>query len=310
LKKFILKILLLLASVSMVIGGLLFVLLSIVAPQHSQDFGAALMDKIQYLKSIDEPKIVLIGDSNLIFGIDSKKIEEAFRMPVVNMGLNAQYGNAFNERMARLNVKKGDIYIISHIYYYDDGLIPDPNAVWVSIENHYSLYPLIPITSIPRMIAGFPKYIIRSATLWLKHEGNAPGYGAYTRTAFNKYGDNIFPREKSKSDRVLQEAPIQLTSDACVRRLNRLNAYLTKRGATLLIAGCPIGTARDSMLTNLIPKFQQELTQKLDCAVISNFSDYLFDLDYIYDENYHLTDAGAALRTQQLIKDLQQWGLH
>ena len=101
---------------------------------------ASLIDKVQRLENLHEPKIVLIGDSNLAFGIDSEKIEEAFGMPVVNMGLHGGLGNAFHEEMTRLNVTEGDIYIICHCSYSDDGQLKNKELAWITLENHPSLW--------------------------------------------------------------------------------------------------------------------------------------------------------------------------
>ena len=59
-----------------------------VMPQYEGNYQAATQDKVRLLKQTKGPKIVLIGNSNLAFGIDSAQIEQAFGMPVVNMGVN------------------------------------------------------------------------------------------------------------------------------------------------------------------------------------------------------------------------------
>ena len=71
-------------------------------PQYENGYCASLIDKVNRLKSINEPKIVLLGNSNLAFGIDSKMLEESMNMPVVNMGLHGGDGNAFHEEMAKI----------------------------------------------------------------------------------------------------------------------------------------------------------------------------------------------------------------
>ena len=83
-------------------------------PQYENGYCASLIDKVNRLKSINEPKIVLLGNSNLAFGIDSKMLEESMNMPVVNMGLHGGDGNAFHEEMAKINVVSGDIYVLCH----------------------------------------------------------------------------------------------------------------------------------------------------------------------------------------------------
>ena len=53
---------------------------------------AAVLEKDRLIRSTPSPKIVLVGGSNLAFGIDSKKIEDSLGLRVVNMGLYAKLG--------------------------------------------------------------------------------------------------------------------------------------------------------------------------------------------------------------------------
>ena len=67
--------------------------------QYLNNYQASVIDKIQRLESIKEPKIILVGNSNVAFGINSKMIEDALGMPVVNLGLHGAMGNTFHENM-------------------------------------------------------------------------------------------------------------------------------------------------------------------------------------------------------------------
>ena len=93
--------------------------------QYSEDYCAVLIDKVESLKSIEEPKIVLLGNFNIAFGIDSTMIEEELGIPVVNMRLYGNLGNMFHEEMARIGVTKGDIYVLCHTTYDDPSVIID-----------------------------------------------------------------------------------------------------------------------------------------------------------------------------------------
>ena len=53
--------------------------------------------------------------------------------------------------------------------------------------------------------------------------------------------------------------------------------------------------------------FQEELERRLDCTVISNYVDYMFDYTYFWDSNLHLNTEGAKIRTEQLIADIRRW---
>src|SRR5438105_4157685 len=80
------------------------------------DFMAAIIDKHKQIDIIKSPKIILGGGSNLAFGIDSKKLETAFNMPVINMGLHAGLGLTFILNELKYSIKKNDIVFLSIEY--------------------------------------------------------------------------------------------------------------------------------------------------------------------------------------------------
>lgn len=284
----------------------------IIMPQYQYSYNAALLDKVERLESINEPKIVLIGNSNLPFGIQSGLLEEAFSMPVVNMGMHGSLGNAFHEEMAKINVQEGDIIVLVHTEFADDDTITDPVVAWLTLENHPKLWNLLRTKDIPDMYFSFPDYARRALTLWSNKEGNEQNYGdVYSRLAFNEYGDIAFERQSTKldADTYFTESMVQVPkiNDTCTNRINELNEYITERGATLLVAAYPIADVEVTPPEEDYIKFKEQLQESLNCPVISDYTDYFLDSSYFYDTNYHLTDEGATIRTNQLILDLQQW---
>ena len=312
-KKFISKIFLFL---------LLFILFSLsasalffykITPQYETGYNASILDKSARLNSINGPKIVLIGDSNVSFGFQSDLIEQAYGIPVVNMGLHGGLGNAFHEEMAKMNVQEGDIYVICHHTFADNGKIDDTELAWITLENHFDLWSLPSVQDIPGMAKAFPSYIKKASVLWAKELINpeaaksadaAEAATCYSRSAFNQYGDDIFPRENGTFTFTTQSVPEM--NDTCINRLNRLNAYLAERGATMVVAGYPIGKGEFTPPEEEYVEFQQKLSDRLDCQVISDYRDYFFDYSYFYNTELHLTNDGARLRTEQLIKDLEK----
>ncbi len=279
-----------------------------VMPQYTGNYQASMLDKVHRLKSVEGPKIVLIGNSNLAFGIDSAKIEEAFGMPVVNMGLHGGVGNAFNEQAAKLNVQEGDIYIVAHTNYDDPDKIKNPMLAWITIENHPELYPLIRVQDWPDMIMAYPTYLKKCLTFWRTETGNTETNDCYRRSAFNAYGDNYFPRPQTVADGVdFSPVMIHHINGTTAERLNELNAYLTERGATMLVAAYPIAVYKKTPSEKEYFEMGKEISDALDCKVISDFRDYMFDETYFYDSYTHLTDEGVKVRTGQLIKDLQDY---
>lgn len=279
----------------------------IVMPQYTGNYQASMLDKVEHLKSTQGPKIVLIGNSNLAFGIDSAMIEEAFGMPVVNMGLHGGVGNAFNEQAAKLNVSEGDIYIVAHTNYDDADEIKNPMLAWITIENHTELYPLIRAKDWPDMVLAYPTYLKKCLTMWRTETGNGETNDCYRRSAFNEYGDIYYPRPETAGNIDFSPVTINHINETTAARLNGLNAYLTQRGATMLVAAYPIAVYENTPSADEYYAMGQELQDALDCPVISDFRNYMLDESYFFDSHAHLTDVGTRIRTEQLIADIQNY---
>lgn len=279
------------------------------SPQYLKNYNASLIDKVQRLKSIEGPKIVLISNSNLAFGIKSEEIEKAFGMPVVNMGLHGGAGNVFHERMARLNVHEGDIYIISHITFDDDGQISPSQAdlIWITIEDHFELWKLLRPVDIKPMFRAYPVYLKKCISLWLDHSGNQPSGNVYGREAFNEYGDIVWEDNGLEYEFQAWDVSVPGISDEVVERLNELNQYLTERGAKLLITAYPIVDNQFTPDRELYNEFQMELGSRLDAEIISDYRDYIYPESYFFNSFSHLNNVGKEVRTQQLISDLKEY---
>lgn len=303
-KKLIKKFVILLSITLLALSVFSILFFKYIAPQYSDSYTASLVDKYQYIKSIDQPKIVLLGDSNVSFGFKSELLEEAFDMPVVNMGLQTGLGNAFLENLAKINATEGDIYILCHTTYSDNGKFIDSSLAWITLENHSELWNLVTPTQALQLPAAFPYYFRNATALWVTNQGNLTAYGPYSRAAFNEYGDISYLRDKCCYQFTVQTIPE--INEICTNRINELNEYLTNRGASLYISAYPIGYGEHTPDSAEYIEFQEQLDACLDCPIISDFTDYFFDYSYFWDSPLHLTDEGAVLRTEQLIEDLRR----
>ena len=115
-----------------------------VVPRFGERYPAAMADKIERLRAILGPKIVVIGNSNVAFGIDSKVLARAFGRPAVNAGLHAGFSGVFLERMADVNPVPGDVYVLCHARYDDACYSSDPLFVWMAVETRPAAWALLP----------------------------------------------------------------------------------------------------------------------------------------------------------------------
>ncbi|MBQ7560597.1 MAG: hypothetical protein IJS99_02015 [Synergistaceae bacterium] len=311
-KKFLRRILLFIVVFLCAIPVFFLFGLFIVGNQYQETYSASIIDKVARLKSINEPKIIIVGNSNLPYGINSAMIESAMNMPVVNLGLTGYYmTDSFLENIAKLSMNSGDIIIAGHSNFTDDGIIHEPLSEWTTIEYHFDLWPILDKEDYFTMIIYYPSYWLRSFALWITRQGNKANplveAFTYSRRSLNKYGDIPEKPEVNRGDFRDSKVKVPEINDRCVNRLNKYNAYIKSKGATFLIAGYPILENEFTPPKEEYDKFQRELESRVECEVISNYRDYFIPYKYFYDSHLHLDNEGAKIRTGQLIKDLKRW---
>ncbi|MBO5502128.1 MAG: hypothetical protein J6K73_11495 [Clostridia bacterium] len=306
-KKFLTKLLLLVLLCAIVLGGLCLLTFQVAAPQHQGLYTGVIRDKIQRLETLEGPRIVLVGDSNLAFGIDSSMIEEAFQLPVVNLGGHGGLGNEFHLNMARRNIQPGDIVVISTTGYRANG-VSDAALMWITVEDKTEYLSMVPQKSHYDMVKTLPKYMYKTLFLWLTGRGNQSDEDAYSRSAFNEYGDNVFPRPATTTFAFHPDSvqPPPITEEG-MQLLNAFCDDCTKQGAYCVIAAAPVACDAANPPVEAFEAFEQNLRQMARFDVISDFSDYLFHHTLFFDTPDHMTDEGVILRTQQLIDDLSIW---
>ena len=310
-KKFISRSIILFLMVSLIFIMMIIFGIFVIGSQYQGNYMASLIDKVARLKSLNEPKIILVGNSNLAFGINSPMIEEAVNMPVVNLGLHAGLGNMFHEDIAKININSGDLVIVCHSNFSDDNIIKDTALAWITVEYHKDLWEIIRPEDYCNMLRAYPVYWWKSFKLWITLDGNKTSDGSYSRSAYNKNGDDIIKDHPLSADKLAKLFSINnhppKINDTCIDRLNEFNKYITEIGATLLIAGYPIGYVQYKPSTEEFNEFQQKLADKLDCEIISDYKNYFMPYTYFYDTILHLTNDGAVIRSLRLIRDIQKW---
>ncbi|MCR4690480.1 MAG: hypothetical protein K5739_03960 [Lachnospiraceae bacterium] len=279
----------------------------VVMPQYTGNYQAAMIDKVNALKNTEGARIVLIGNSNLAYGVNSEMLEKTLGKPVINMGLHGGTGNCFNEQAALLHVHPGDLYVICETNYDDNDRIKNPELVWVTIEDHFQLYPLIRAKDWPDMLEAYPTYLGKCITMWRQGTGNGELNNSYRRSAFNRYGDNYYPRKDPEPEIDFGPVRINNISEPAEKRLNNLYRTLREKGADMVIAAYPIPLCENVPSPEEYSAFAKDLSDKLDAEVISDFNNYRYDPEYFYDTYAHLTDTGVYVRTNQLIADLSAY---
>ena len=310
-KKFLLKTLVFVCLLILILAGTVLLDIFAVGGTFKNNYQASIVDKLDRLESITEPKIILVGHSNVSFGFDSARLEEEMGMPVVNLGLHGSLGNSFHENLAKVNLGAGDIVVVCHTSFSDDGLIGDYSLAWITVDNNKRIADLIEKRDYRGMLEAYPDYLCNSLFLWATGRANRDTGSCYSRNAFNGYGDIVLrPEDMAVTEEYFKTASVgvpEITED-CMNRFNEFVREVNDKGASVVIAGYPIAYGEYSDFTaEDFDDFEQKLRKYAECDVISKYSDYFFPYSYFYNTQLHLTEEGAAVRTDLLASDLKAW---
>lgn len=284
------------------------------APVYDKTYNAALLDKLNRLKSVEGRKIVVIGGSSVAFGLDSELMEEYMGLPVVNFGLYASLGSRLMLDLAEEHINEGDIVIFApemdkqalSLYFSVSNTLQAADGDFGILRNvdseHYS-----------SLLGGI--WDFARGKLKARREGIELGtLGIYRRDSFNAYCDISVSRPQNVMNGYFDTNNLPMLDKSCYgEELKEFVEYLREyksrlpKDAKMYLSFCPINklSISDTLSTIDLADFGEYISEALGLVSISYLDDYVFDAGYFYDTNFHLNDAGAKLRTIRLARDLR-----
>jgi hypothetical protein len=278
------------------------------------------VEKHRRLETAPPPRLVLIGGSNLPFGIESDTLERELHRSVVNMGWLAGLGVEFMLSEVEPELRRGDAVVLSLEYDHfarglDDRLGAfDPSALQQALiarpAGVLRLKPLhIRKILLDRGLVLFGEIARRSL-------GIAPAQTLEeqraARAAFNQWGDLISHRAEPSRYRPEELAWQPLVglrpgfpSRVLLKRIANFCQRCDARGVRVYFTFTPkpIGTIkRDGDLAN---QLASELRKIPNLTVLDSPADHAYPPEQFYDTANHLTGPGARLRTAKLAAELR-----
>lgn len=280
-------------------------------PQFENTFLGELSPKVERLYSADEPKIIVIGGSSVPFGVDSKLLEKAVGMPVINFGLYATLGTKLMLDLSRKAINNGDIIVIApETDAQTYSLYFNSEAAWQACDSDHSMLFGMSGDDLPSMLGGFWKYTAQKLKYFFSDSALNPS-GVYNRASFDEYGDITYPRPYNvmtggyDTSSQIKFSP-DIISDDFIDYVNDYVKFAESKGATVLFSFAPANEDAIDPETTLetLEGFSAFISDSFDCELISDPNDYLYRSGYFYDSNFHMNDAGMILHTRTLALDL------
>lgn len=301
-------------------------LLSFHDGSDSQNYLAETVIKHRRLREVASPRVVLVGGSSLAVGVHSKMLEEALKLPVLNMGLAAGLGLEFMLSEVAPHLRRGDTVVLSLEYDhfargsespwgggrgFDPGVLGQvltfrPASVacfgWVHLRPSW-LDRLLPLLSeVARESAADAGRSIG----WLAPK---PSVSSEAR-GFNRWGDHLLPDHLDRAPGSLRET---LVADArgfpnqrALRALRRFVATMNQRGVAVFWSYPP--KPQEALKDPHLPLFQAELESIPGLRILDRPEDHGYPEASFFDTANHLTSQAAATRTERWIRrfeDLQ-----
>ncbi|MDD4505230.1 MAG: hypothetical protein PHE60_02515 [Sulfurospirillaceae bacterium] len=283
----------------------------------SQWIADAYEHKTKLAQKIQGQKILIVAGSSSLFGLDSKALEQAYQIPVVNFSVNAGLLLPFVLLKSQEVLKKGDIVIMPleyHFYTYDG--IPnvqmidqifsrEPSFFWkLSLKEQWHM---LRLTSITQLYKGF-----------LAKGGQKTMIGPYGYANLDDHGDQTHTSKEEAIqwaydwEALKKELPRHYGQDAHNKEgwrwLKDYAQWAKEEGIHLIIT--PPTMMFDPFYKNdpVEKAFYEGLKVKVESLGISFVGDpytYMYEREVYFNTDYHLTDIGRTIWTQALIKDLK-----
>ena len=174
------------------------VALVFLVPPDSNAYLAAYNDKVARLDTLSQPRIILLGGSNVAFGLDSRMLADSLGCNVVNMALHAGIGMRWVMHDALPYIHPGDIVVLQMEYgnFFSSGNGEPETLPLLMMATHWRGFGEMNAAQRINVIKGMPlaafanlKRLIKyPMTHTLDTQANSTHF-VYARSGFNRFGD-------------------------------------------------------------------------------------------------------------------------
>lgn len=269
---------------------------------------------------IQGPKLLLVGGSNVLFGLSARTIQEQTGHPTINLGTHAALGSAYilyvTEKIARpgdtvllaLEYELYDIYPSN--FAYSHIIDADPDYVCqLSLKDKIEMAVRVP----------YKRLDVTKRKAFSPEPYDPQHFGVYTvgPETIDDFGDeiyNFFPKNSSKRPTMVDPYSLPLRDGFSSFHQPFANALAFCQWArahhVTVLATFPNLMAEPEYAQ---PKAQEVIRQIKDfyasqgVPVLGEAEEVFLPADQFYDTKYHLTHEAAIARTARLVPYLKPY---
>lgn len=282
---------------------------------YGGSYYAELAVLTERLDKAEGNKLVLIGGSNIAFGVDVELMEtllheKGYDYTVCPYGLYAAVGTGAMLSLSEKALKEGDIVILA-VEPTDETMSAyfGASAFLKCAEDAPYLLTRLNAAQRRAALGNYISYLQERFTIL--RSGQLPeAEGVYSRAAFGDNGNLDYPREGNimalgfDTTEPVDLKTVQIGEDFC----DQVNDYCRaaeRKGARVFLSFSPVNrSALTDESEEALLTFFTNCRESFSCTVISDPGRYVLDSAWFYDSNFHLNSAGAKVRTVLLAEDI------
>lgn len=266
------------------------------------EIALADVQKREQVKQITGRKILLVGGSNLSYGMDSQRLQDSLHITTYNMGIHAGFGLHFMLEEAELYIKPNDILVVIPEYhqfsnYEGSGVLADliiQDKRWsdFAIYKDWGTYPSYFCSKV------YIPFVLKSLSGGLNKDPYADN-----PDGFNEKGDYILHLDQKR--RTVSRLIAPVPSEKVIKKIvNKINQFKQQGVQVVFLPPCFQESSFNRSNDN-ITLIEKDLISE-DLPFNAPVKRYCFNDTLFWNTAYHLTQAGREIRTVYVIEDLKK----
>ena len=285
---------------------------------YGESYYAELAEMTKRLDEAPGKKIVIVGGSNVAFGLDVALLEtllreKGFEYTVCPYGLYAAVGCSAMLSLSEGSLREGDLVVLAiepteetfSTYF-------GATAFLKCAESDPGLLTRLNAVQRRAALGNYVSYL--QERFGIVRSGDLPkAEGVYSRAAFGENCNLDYDRPGNVMALGFDGTePVDLASlqiaESFTEQVNDYCRAAERKGAQVLLSFSPMNrSALADGSRETLNGFFALCNETFVCPAISDPARYALDSAWFYDSNFHLNSAGATLRTVLLAEDLLAW---
>ena len=284
-----------------------------IGPDPTHYFAGSRL-QIDLVKNTPSPRIILVGGSNVSFGIDAELMQQMLGIPVINDGLHAGLGVSPLRELEQY-LRPGDVVIISLEYQlFSSRDVMDGDLAflsdWIEYEPERIQFLSNPWKEATVLYATMlQRKVNRQVNIYLFGGSLDDVRDVFVGTRYNSNGDFIGHLQQASTPprRISPEPyPLSVVQQDLFIFLKQFHQTARAKGTEVYFeapasrkTNCE--NTGETTMANFFKQFEEQTT----VPVLIPLDQVCLPDKYFFDTAYHLNAEGRRLRTQRLIQNFR-----